>query len=582
MKYKIVFILLIVCTPCFVFSQKLFTLKLRTTTLNEIINKIKYQKLFSIKEDRDKEIQNIFLTLIDNAYLTAKIDSSSESNSDTTEMVLYINPGAQYKWANLKKGNVNEGILNEVKYRDKFFIGTPFHYTEVRKVQENILRYCENNGYPFASIKLDSIHISENSIGASLHLQKNLLVKIDSVVNRGDATISSVYLQNYLGIRNGNLYNEELIQKIETRIKELSFLKEKIPFRILFPSENARVELFLEKKRSNQFDGIVGLLPNTKTGKLLFTGDVRLKLNNSFNRGELLVLNWRRLRASTQDLISQFVFPFIFKTPFGIDANFKLYKKDSTFLEVNPNIGIQYHFSGENYLNVFVNRRQLTLLSTKVLQNITVLPLYADITSSVYGLSIKSEKLDYRLNPRKGYSITGMLGAGNKLIRKNDKLDASIYNGIKLNSVQYSAALEASIFLPVKKRSTLKIGNKSGFLQNANLFQNELFRIGGLKTLRGFDEESVLASSYYIFTLEYRYLLEENSYLYFFADGAYCENRSVTYTGDRFDTPYGFGTGISFQTKAGIFSINYALGSQLNNPINIRTGKVHFGIVNYF
>jgi hemolysin activation/secretion protein len=109
-----------------------------------------------------------------------------------------------------------------------------------------------------------------------------------------------------------------------------------------------------------------------------------------------------------------------------------------------------------------------------------------------------------------------------------------------------------------------------------------LYRVGGLKTLRGFDEESILASSYYIFTLEYRYLLEENSYLYFFGDGAYTENLSISYTGDRYDTPYGFGAGISFETKAGIFSINYALGSQYGNPIDVRAGKVHFGIVNYF
>jgi outer membrane protein assembly factor BamA len=109
-----------------------------------------------------------------------------------------------------------------------------------------------------------------------------------------------------------------------------------------------------------------------------------------------------------------------------------------------------------------------------------------------------------------------------------------------------------------------------------------LYRIGGIKTLRGFDEESIYASFYVIGSLEYRYLLEENSYLYFFTDAAYYENLSVSFAGDRYDTPFGFGTGISFETKAGIFSINYALGKQFDNPIYLKSGKVHFGIVNYF
>ena len=561
------------------FAQKLLSLEIKSVQPNEILNKISYKKSFISKNERDKEIQNVFFSLYDNAYLSASADSLV---NDSLREVVWIKTGEQYKWATLRKGNVDEGILSEVGYREKLFKGKLLYFKDVRKFQEKILSYCENNGYPFASVKLDSIVISESSLSASLNLQKNNLIKIDSVVSHGTAKISPVYLQSYLSIKNGDLYNEALIRKIGTRVKELPFVKEKIPFRILFPGENAKVELFLEKKRASQFDGIVGLLPDNKTGKILLTGDAHLKLSNSFYRGELFELTWKRLQVSTQDLKTQFVFPFLFKTPFGIDASFKLYKKDSTYLEVNPNFGIQYLLSGGNYFKAFVNRRQMTLISTAGLQNAATLPPYADITSSIYGISLKSEKLDYRLNPRRGYSVLATIGAGNKIIKQNSKLDANIYNGLKLNSVQYTAELEAEIFVPIKNRSTVKLGTRSAYLQNDNMFQNELFRIGGFKTLRGFDEESIYASQYCIFTLEYRYLLEENSYLYFFGDGAYYENQSVSFTSDRYDTPYGFGAGISFETKAGIFSINYALGKEFNNPINLKAGKVNFGIVNYF
>lgn len=574
---------LLICIPGLIWSQQPFTLEVKSCQPNEFLSKLPYKKSFRSKTERDREVQNVLFALFDNAYLTAEIETRTVVETDTMNEIITIAPGEPYQWASLRKGNVEEGILSEVGYREKLFAGKPLYFKDVRKIQEKILRYCENNGYPFASVKLDSVTLAGNSsISASLSLQKNILIKIDSVVNRGSAKISSVYLQSYLGIRNGSLYNESAIRKTGIRIKELPFAKERIPFRVLFPGEKAKIELFLEKKQASRFDGIVGLLPDNKTGKVLFTGDVRLKLHNSFNRGELLELNWRRLQVSTQDLKSRIVLPFLFKSPFGIDANFKLYKKDTTFLEVNPNLGVQYHLSGENYFKVFVNRKQLTLINTKGLENITVLPPYADITSSLYGMSLKLENLDYRLNPRKGYSITGTVGAGNKTIKKNDKLNPVIYNDLKLNSVQYNIELDAQVFIPIQNRSTLKLGTNSAYLQNENLFQNELFRIGGLKTLRGFDEESILASSYYIFTLEYRFLLEENSYLFFFGDGAYYENQSISFSGDRYDTPYGFGTGISFETRAGIFSINYALGSQLGNPIDIRAGKVHFGIVNYF
>ena len=580
----------------FSFAQKIFTLEIKpalskvegSKEKSEIISKISYKKSFITKAERDREIQNVLFSLYDNAYLTVEVESPSlallEGKGDSLNLVVYVNPGEQYKWANLKRGNIEEGVLREVsspllRRGVGAEAGKPFYYKEIRKLQEKILSYCENNGYPFASIKLDSVTISGNSLSAVLCLQKNNLIKVDSVVNRGKAEISEVFLQSYLSIRKGDLYNESLMRKVGTRIKELPFVGERIPYRILFTEENAKVELFLEKKRASQFDGILGLLPDNKTGKVLFTGDVHLKLNNSFNRGEQLELNWRSLQAGSQDLKSGFVFPFLFKTPFGIDATFKLYKKDSTYLEVNPNFGIQYHLSGGNYFKVFINRRQMELISTK---NIYTLPPYADITSSLYGISLKTEKLDYRLNPRKGYSFLATASAGNKIIKKNDKLNKEIYDGLTLRSAQYNAELQAEVFIPLKNRSAIKIGSNSAYLKNATLFKNELFRIGGLKTLRGFDEESIPVSAYSVFTLEYRYLFEENSYLYFFGDGAYYENQSISYIGDRYDTPFGFGAGISFETKAGIFSISYALGKQFDNPINLKAGKVHFGIVNYF
>ncbi|MFI5163830.1 MAG: hypothetical protein ACHQHP_01135 [Bacteroidia bacterium] len=561
------------------FSQKVFTLELSSKEKSEVINKLSYKKSFNSKTERGKEIQNVLFSLYDDAYLAAEIDSTV---IDSSKQTIYIKTGGQYKWATLKKGNVDEGTLSEVGYREKIFRGKPLYFKDVRKMQEKILTYCENNGHPFASIKLDSIRISGTSLSACLNLQKNNLIKIDSVVNRTKAKISPVYLQSYLSIKNGDLYNESLVKKIGTRIKELPFLREKMPFRVVFPGENAKVELFLEKKQASQFDGIIGMLPDNTTGKILFTGNVHLKLNNSFNRGEQIELNWQRLQVQTQDLKIHFVYPFLLKTPFGIDAAFKLYKKDSTYLEVNPNFGIQYLLSGGNYFKAFVNLKQMSLLSTSGLKNVTTLPPYADINSSLYGISYKSEKLDYRLNPRKGYSLLATISAGNKTIKKNPNLDATVYNGLKLNSAQYSAELSAEFFIPVKNRSTIKLGNRSAYLQNENLFQNELYRIGGLQTLRGVDDESIYASAYSIFTIEYRYLLEENSYLYFFGDGAYYENKSISFTGDGYDTPYGFGAGISFETKAGIFSINYALGKQFSNPINLKAGKVNFGIVNYF
>ncbi|MEX1188736.1 MAG: BamA/TamA family outer membrane protein, partial [Bacteroidia bacterium] len=155
-----------------------------------------------------------------------------------------------------------------------------------------------------------------------------------------------------------------------------------------------------------------------------------------------------------------------------------------------------------------------------------------------------------------------------------------VYDGLTLKSLQYTGFVDADFFIPIRERSVFVPGILSGLIGGASIFENELYRIGGNNTLRGFDEESIFASAYSIINLEYRYLLEENSFLFLFANGAYYENSAVNR--DVVDRPYGLGAGMSFETKAGIFSISYALGSQFGSPLETRTAKVHFGITNLF
>jgi len=81
---------------------------------------------------------------------------------------------------------------------------------------------------------------------------------------------------------------------------------------------------------------------------------------------------------------------------------------------------------------------------------------------------------------------------------------------------------------------------------------------------------------------ELRYQFERDGYAFLFFDGAWYENQSIDPLGATRDTPFGFGAGFTFGTKAGIFSISYALGKELGNPILLASNKIHFGFVSVF
>ena len=529
------------------------------------------------KVSAEKELQKLISKFYEEGYLAASVDSLIQDSLTSTA---YVFIGKEYNLARLSPGNVPPHILSEAGFREKLYSGKTLNPRQIRRLQERIIRNSENNGFPFAAVKLDSLSFEDNIIRAQLNYDPGERVLIDSVLIKGTAKIAPVYVRNYLNLKAGDIYNESIIQNISTRIKELPFAGETRAPHIYFREDKAVITLFLVDKKASQFDGIIGILTDQVTNKTTITGDVRLKLHNVIGRGEVLDINWKSPGNNTQDLRTRLVYPFLFDTPLGLDAALSLYKKDTTYLNVDRNIGVQYILAGSSYVKVFVRYKTSSLLSTTGFENITVLPEFADVTSTVYGVGNRMEKLDYRLNPRKGFFIESSAAAGNKKITKNRAINPEVYEGIELEPKHYTGELAGGVFLPLASRGVVHIGSQTGIIYSAVLFQNELFRIGGLRSLRGFDEESILASFYQVGHLEYRYLLEQNSHLLLFTNAAYYENNAGNISVS--DTPIGFGAGISFETKLGIFTFIYAVGKQFDNPVEFRSAKIHFGLINYF
>jgi len=558
-------------------GQNAFTLDIHPDPGSDNLTKYEYKKLFHTKAETGKELRRFLFNLYDEAYLGAIIDSIKQDSLHTRA---WIQTGKKYTWAHLSRGNVDEGMLSLVGFRDKLYAGKPFYYREVARLEEQLLKQCENNGYPFAQVKLDSVFVKGDEFRARLALDKNKYILIDSVVIKGNAKIAPAYLYSYLGIKPGDAYNESRVAAIRARLKEMAFITEQKPPEIVFGEKTTKLILYLQKRKASQFDGILGLVPNPTTGKVDFTGDVTLKLQNSFNHGEIIDINWRKLQAQAQTLNVKLNYPFLFSTPIGVDYALTLFKQDSTYLNVNQQFAVQYLLGGGSYFKVFVNSRISSLLSTSGLETATVLPDYADVSSLTYGLGFRTQKLDYKFNPTKGYTFSISAAAGTKTIKENPNVNPVLYQNMKLSSNQYNADMQAEYYFPLGGRNVIKTAFNGAFISADNLFQNELFRIGGLNALRGFDEESIYASTYGIFTLEYHYILEQNSYIFLFADGAWYEDSQFNQYVQ--DTPIGLGAGIRFDTKAGIFSISYALGKQYSNPFEFKSGKINFGFVSLF
>ena len=537
----------------------------------------KNEKKLFLENEVNRSIKNKITLLNSYGHLLAQVDTLIEVGQENT---IKIKAGKKFSFGQIKIDSSSQHIIKESRIKLNQIEKSYFNPEEFGEIQKKTIVWCENNGYPFAETFLDSIKIENEKINAIFKIKKNRFVTIDSIIVKGNANVKKNFLQNYLDIHMGEVYNEKKFTAISKRIRQVPFLKELKPALFYIDETYHKIILTLDKKNNSQFDGILGILPD-QNGKTIFTGDVKIKLQNLLLRsGESLELNWRRLQIQTQDLKAKLNYPYLFNTRLGTEYAIKLYKKDTLFIDVQQNFSLQFLFQGLNSIKAIYKTRSSNLISTFGLENLSSLPEYADIKTQSYGTGIFIEALDYKFNPRKGFSFQNQSLIGNRIIKKNSGLNEIVYNNLQLNSTQFQIESELAFYIPFGKKSTWKNGFQFGSVGGNKVFKNELFRIGGFKSFRGFDEESIFASTYMIYSLEYRFLFEENSNLFLFSDLGWYENNSSTLYLN--DTPFSFGAGINFETKTGILSLNYALGSQLGNGIDFRSGKIHFGLINIF
>jgi len=504
-------------------------------------------------------------------YLEANVDTCY-TKGDTSTCPLVV--GRFYRWARLSPRGVPTEIASEARIREKLYTNRPIDPRQVRDLLTDLLSRSENNGHPFAKVWLDSIRTEGTGMVATIMMDQGRLVKYDSVVVKGTLRTNRRFLHASIGIRPGDLYDEALVQGIERRVRELPFVTQKQRPYVQFTPESTKLFLFLDTRKASSINGVLGLQPNAVTGKVALTGDIDLKLRNALKRGEAIDLNFRSLQNSTQDLKVHTNLPFAFNTPFGLDASLKLFKRDSTFLELNARGGVEYLLNKGDKVTVFVNSKS----SDRLGSNVIVQPGLADVKLLSYGLGITRERFDYRFNPKRGHSVLLEGSAGRK--RTSQAVFGQLETPVDTRTTQIEISGVLVGHVGFGRRSTVRLVAQGGQMVNKDLYTNELYRVGGLKTLRGANEASIFCSSYVIGTVEYRFVFEENSNFFLFVDQAWWENQVK----DRFatDTPLGFGVGTTFETKAGLFSLTYALGQQFGAPIELRTGKVHFGFISLF
>jgi hemolysin activation/secretion protein len=300
-----------------------------------------------------------------------------------------------------------------------------------------------------------------------------------------------------------------------------------------------------------------------------------------FGAGRSLDFRWESFKPQSQLLDIRFFQPMLLRSPIDIDLSFNLFKEDSTFINRLFRVNMQYSYGKHHTVGLSTNLKSSRLHSSNLSEQDMAQTELADFNLSQFGGSYGYLNLDNYYWPRRGLKVEINAGTGMKKIRDSNAVNDTLYTDLDVQSNQFSWEAVLEGYLPLSKYWVLSASWKGAGVYNERLFYNDLYRLGGLNSIRGFSENTFFADNFAYSTLEPRFFFETNSYLFVFYDQAWWLNYELENNNFK-DTPWGVGAGISLTTKAGIFNFVWATGNSKSQEIGFNQSKIHFGYISRF
>ncbi len=520
------------------------------------------------------------------AHWEASVDTLFSTAPGRLTAVLHRGPA--YSWTSLALPEDPEVArwARRAGYRDRRFGNgrrlSPAAWVAVR---DSLVSRAATNGYPFASVALTGIDwAAPGELSAVVDVRKGPQVRVGEVRVPEGVRVRTIFLERYLGLVPGEPYSQRRVRRLGDRLAQLPYLSMAGPPVISFRDSLAYLDLPLERRPASRFDFVIGVLPNSnQTGRLLITGELNGELYNGFGQGERIAARFEQLKPQTQELQLGLDYPFLFGLPFGFEGELELYRRDTSFLNLSWHVAGTYLREGNDRLSAFWEQRRTIvpgLDSTRLVNG--QLPDTLGVNRSFFGLQLRRTRTDRRFSPRNGYAVDLSAAAGFRRLR-NLEFTGEAADSLTQRSTQFQLAAALDFYLDPLVGTVLYFGFRAqALVTDRGVLSNEQYRIGGARLLRGFDEQQFFATDYQMLTAEFRLLLGERAFLYAFADGGRLNQRSTARPNRPINYPLGFGAGINFETRAGIFALSLALGTQRGEPVDLGAPKVHLGYVSVF
>jgi hypothetical protein len=423
-------------------------------------------------------------------------------------------------------------------------------FGETESFLNSILMRLEKKGFSLSRLQLMNIQKCGTSLCADLDWDLGKKRFLNDIVINGYEKFSKGHLKSLKRLYRKREFNQAVLKNLHSDLNQFRFVRQtKFP-EILFTKDTTKVYVYLEKAKPNRFDGLIGFA-NSEDGAVRFNGYLDLLLVNFLNSGEGFNLLWKSDGKSQTTFNMNLDIPYIFKSPLGIKANLSIFKQDSIFQNTKTviELGYLFHYNSRLYVGrESTNSGGVQNSSSGLISNFnnSFTTLHYDYSHFLSDDFLFPEKT--RLFFKTGY------GSRAEIIATDNQLFFDLKGHHNINFT---------------KKNILYVRSQNFYLKSNRYFVNELYRFGGINSIRGFNENSLQANFLTSLQTEYRYVFSPTLYTHSVVDYGWYEDATSKTSNQLLGLGFGFG----LQTKNGLLNLIYATGTvgrqatKLNNAI---------------
>jgi hypothetical protein len=531
---------------------------LKITGTNEIENKIIDSLNYSPKHPNLKsllnEIKKTSEKLAKKGFLDNKILETKNINDSSYTSIIELNN-------RIKKIHIYIGINNQFSNLQKSGNDTIIlPYEEVENYLNQKINDAEKAGYALTKINLKNIRRKNLIIYADLNFKSEKKRDLNSIIlNYTNNTGKDIFPQGHLKQLNkkylNRTFNQETVKELYNEINNFEFITQTKYPEILFTKDSTKIYAYIQKRKANTFDGYIGF-SNDEDKKLNLNGYVDITLQNILHSGEEFSLYWKSDGNQQKTFNTKLEIPYIFNSSLGIKAQLNIFKQDSTFQNTKTAIDLGYFVNYNS--RIYIGYQSTESSDIQNINNATI----SDYKNSYITTSFDYKKTDITNNlfPKKA-TLNLILAHGKRNTNNNPETAES--------SKQFYTNINLSYNFELNEKNFININSQNFYLNSKNYISNELFRFGGMNSIRGFLENSLQANFNALILTEYRYIPSKSLYVNSIIDYGLYQDLTSNTNQNKVKKLIGIGIGTGIQTTNGLLKITLTNGAENANELQL-------------